>query len=62
MAVGRSDHSPFVRMTRARRVDVKLASKLEYELDGGARDAVKRLSVRVAPAAVTVCVPAGTDG
>jgi YegS/Rv2252/BmrU family lipid kinase len=62
MAVGRSDHSPFVRMTRARRVDVKLASKLEYELDGGAREAVKRLSVTVAPAAVTVCVPAGTDG
>jgi YegS/Rv2252/BmrU family lipid kinase len=62
MAVGRSDHSPFVRMTRARRVDVKLASKLEYELDGGAREAVKRLSVTVAPAAVTVCVPAGADG
>ncbi|MCA2216146.1 diacylglycerol/lipid kinase family protein [Jidongwangia harbinensis] len=61
MAVGRSDHSPFVRMTRARRVDVKLGSKLEYELDGGAREAVKRLTVEVAPAAVTVCVP-GTDG
>jgi YegS/Rv2252/BmrU family lipid kinase len=57
MAVGRSDHSPFVRMTRARRIDVKLRSKLEYELDGGARTAVKRLSVRVVPAAVKVCVP-----
>ena len=57
MAVGRSDHSPFVRMTRARRVDVKLASKLEYELDGGARTAVKSLTVEVAPAAVTICVP-----
>jgi YegS/Rv2252/BmrU family lipid kinase len=57
MAVGRSDHSPFVRMTRARKIDVKLASKLEYELDGGARTAVKRLSVQVAPGAVKVCVP-----
>jgi diacylglycerol kinase family enzyme len=57
MAVGRSDHSPFVRMTRARRIDVKLRSKLEYELDGGARTAVKRLSVRVVPGAVKVCVP-----
>jgi YegS/Rv2252/BmrU family lipid kinase len=57
MAVGRSDHSPFVRMTRARRVDVKLASKLEYELDGGARKPAKRLSVKVAPTAVTICVP-----
>jgi YegS/Rv2252/BmrU family lipid kinase len=57
MAVGRSDHSPFVRMTRARRIDVKLRSKLEYELDGGARTAVKRLSVQVVPGAVKVCVP-----
>jgi YegS/Rv2252/BmrU family lipid kinase len=58
MAVGRSDHSPFVRITRARRVDVKLRHKLEYELDGGARDAVKNLTIQVAPAAVTVCTPA----
>jgi diacylglycerol kinase (ATP) len=58
MAVGRSDHSPFVRMTRARRVDVELREKLEYELDGGARDAVRKLTIQVAPAAVTVCAPA----
>jgi diacylglycerol kinase (ATP) len=57
MAVGRSDRSPFVRMTRARKVDVKLASKLEYELDGGARKPAKRLTVKVAPGAVTICVP-----
>lgn len=57
MAVGRSDHSPFVRMTRARRVDVKLASKLEYEVDGGAREPVKRLTAEVVPAAVKICVP-----
>jgi YegS/Rv2252/BmrU family lipid kinase len=59
MAVGRSDHSPFVRITRARRIDVKLREKLEYELDGGARDAVKKLTITIAPAAVTVCAPAG---
>ena len=57
MAVGRSDDSPFVRMTRAKKIDVKLHAPLIYELDGGARDAVKRLKVEVAPAAVTVCVP-----
>jgi YegS/Rv2252/BmrU family lipid kinase len=62
MAVGRSDHSPFVRITRARRVDVKLRDKLEYELDGGARDAVKKLTIRVAPAALTVCAPAEPVG
>jgi diacylglycerol kinase (ATP) len=58
MAVGRSDHSPFVRITRARRIDVKLRDKLEYELDGGAREAAKKLTIRIAPAAVTVCAPA----
>lgn len=57
MAVGRSEHSPFVRMTRARRIDVKLRSTLEYELDGGARLPAKRLTIRVAPKAVTICVP-----
>jgi YegS/Rv2252/BmrU family lipid kinase len=68
MAVGRSDHSPFVRMTRARRVDVKLKSKLEYELDGGAREKVKRFSAEVVPGAIKICVPAdametlGTEG
>jgi YegS/Rv2252/BmrU family lipid kinase len=61
MAVGRSDRSPFVRMTRARRVDIKLASKLEYELDGGAREPAKRLTVKVAPQAVTICVPRQSD-
>jgi YegS/Rv2252/BmrU family lipid kinase len=57
MAVGRSDRSPFVRMTRARRVDVKLDGKLEYELDGGARDKVDKFSARVVPGAIKVCVP-----
>jgi YegS/Rv2252/BmrU family lipid kinase len=57
MAVGRSDDSPFVRMTRARKIDVKLRAPMIYELDGGARDAVRRLKVRVVPAAVEVCVP-----
>jgi YegS/Rv2252/BmrU family lipid kinase len=58
MAVGRSDSSPFVRMTRARKVDITLADKLEYELDGGARDKAKRLTAKVVPEAVRICVPA----
>ena len=57
MAVGRSEDSPFVHMTRARRIDVKLKKPLTYELDGGARGAVKKIRVEVAPAAVQVCVP-----
>jgi diacylglycerol kinase (ATP) len=58
MAVGRSDKSPFIRTTRARRIDVKLASKMEYELDGGARSKTKRFSASVVPGALKICVPA----
>jgi YegS/Rv2252/BmrU family lipid kinase len=60
MALGRSADSPFVHMTRARRVDVKLREPLMYELDGGARTAVKKIRVEVAPAAVKVCLPRET--
>ena len=62
MAVKRSDTSPFVRMTRARKVEVKLQDKLEYELDGGARDQVKHFTAQVRPGAVKICVPTSTDG
>jgi diacylglycerol kinase (ATP) len=58
MAVGRSDTSPFVRMTRARKIEVELKSKLEYELDGGAREKSKHLTAKVVPEAVRICVPA----
>ena len=57
MAVGRSDDSPFVRMTRAKTIEVKLKAPMEYELDGGAREAVRKIKVSVAPAAVEICVP-----
>jgi diacylglycerol kinase (ATP) len=57
MAVGRSDRSPFVRTTRARKIEVQLASKMEYELDGGARTKTKSFSASVAPGAVKICVP-----
>lgn len=59
MALGRSEASPFVRITRARRVDVRLASPMLYELDGGPRREVTRVKARVVPGGITVCVPAG---
>jgi diacylglycerol kinase family enzyme len=58
MAVKRSDSSPFVRTTRARKIEVKLESKLEYELDGGARSKTKHFTASVVPNAVSLCVPA----
>jgi len=57
MAIGRSDRSPFVRTTRARRIDVKLKTKMTYELDGGAREETKHFTATVEPGAVKVCLP-----
>jgi diacylglycerol kinase (ATP) len=57
MTASRSDQSPFVRMTRAKRVDIKLASPRTYELDGGARDTATRLKAQIDPAAITICLP-----
>jgi diacylglycerol kinase (ATP) len=57
VVVGRSDRSPFVRITRGKEVVIKLSRPSRYELDGGARKKAKRLDARVVPAAITVCVP-----
>ncbi|NYF59431.1 diacylglycerol/lipid kinase family protein [Micromonospora purpureochromogenes] len=57
MAAGRSEDSPFVRITRGRKVKVRFAVPKTYELDGGARTETTRLKVRVVPAALTVCCP-----
>jgi diacylglycerol kinase (ATP) len=56
-AVGKPSDSPFVQETRARTVTVRLDRKVPYELDGGARDPVKRFDVEVEPAAIGVQVP-----
>lgn len=55
--MGDPGSSPFVETVSATRIDVSLDTKLPYELDGDARPETKRLSFRVQPAAITVCVP-----
>ncbi|MEH1102594.1 diacylglycerol/lipid kinase family protein [Micromonospora sp. CPCC 205561] len=57
MAAGRSEQSPFVRITRARKIRVRLAVPRTYELDGGARGETTKLKVRVVPGALTLCCP-----
>jgi diacylglycerol kinase (ATP) len=57
-AIGSASQSPFVQATKAERIDVELDRKVLYELDGGEREEVKRLKVKVKPGAVTVRVPA----
>ncbi len=59
-AVGHPQKSPFVRVTSAREIDVKLDRKVLYEVDGGDRKKVKSFEVKVEPEAVTICVPKST--
>lgn len=61
-ALGSAAKSPFVQVTRAKQIDVRYAEKVLYELDGGARDEVKRLKIEVEPGAITVCVPTTDAG
>jgi diacylglycerol kinase (ATP) len=58
MALGRSEKSPFVHITRGRQITVALGGPLPYELDGGARGQVKKFTATAEPGAVTVLVPA----
>jgi diacylglycerol kinase (ATP) len=57
IAVSRSEESPFVRITRGRKVKVRFDRPTTYELDGGARKKVTRLTASIAPGALTVCSP-----
>jgi diacylglycerol kinase family enzyme len=54
---GHPERSPSFRLTRGRKVRVKLDRKVLYELDGGARSKVKAYRLAIEPAAITVCVP-----
>jgi diacylglycerol kinase (ATP) len=57
MTFGRSDNSKFIRITRGRKISVKLAKSMPVELDGGARDDARSFTATVAPGALIVCVP-----
>lgn len=61
-ALGSAEDSPFVRVTQARSVRVKLDRKVRYELDGGDRKKVKSFKVDVESGAITVCVPRQARG
>ncbi|MEV4533277.1 diacylglycerol kinase family protein [Asanoa sp. NPDC049518] len=57
IATGRSEGSPFIKITAGRKVRVELAEPLVYEIDGGARGAAGKLKARAVPAAITLCLP-----
>ena len=57
-AVGSAEKSRFVDVARGKRMTITFAKPTLYELDGGEREAVRKLKVRVAPHSITVRVPA----
>jgi diacylglycerol kinase family enzyme len=56
-AIGSAAKSPFVQATKAKKIDVEFDRKILYELDGGEREKVKRLKIKVKPEALTVMIP-----
>ena len=60
MALGSTGKSPFVHTTKGKKFTIRFDRKLAYELDGGARPGSTKLRVRVHPASLLICVPAGT--
>jgi diacylglycerol kinase family enzyme len=60
-AVGSTAKSPFVQVTKAKKVTASFDRKVPYELDGGDRKKTRRLRIKVHHEALTVCVPAVTD-
>jgi diacylglycerol kinase (ATP) len=56
-AVGQAERSPLVQATSAKKIKVKLNRKVLYEVDGGGREKVKSFTIKVQPAAVTLCLP-----
>ena len=56
-AVGSSAKSPFVQITRGRKIEVELGRKVLYELDGGDREKLKSFEIEIEPGAIEVCVP-----
>jgi YegS/Rv2252/BmrU family lipid kinase len=55
---GRIDSSPFVQMTSATSVKIKLEHKLPWELDGGDRSPAKRFELSVLPSRIPIMGPA----
>lgn len=57
VAVGEPQKSPFILRTRGRRVRLKFNREFPYELDGGARKAVRDVRIKVHPGSITIAVP-----
>ena len=61
LASGHPERSPFAKVTHGEKFTIRFDRKVRFELDGGARQASKKLRVKVHPGSVTVCVPEASD-
>jgi diacylglycerol kinase (ATP) len=55
---GSASRSSHARTTKVHSVHVRFDRKVPYELDGGDRQKVRKLRIRIEPRAIAVCVPA----
>jgi diacylglycerol kinase family enzyme len=62
LALGHPEESPFAKVTQGKKFTIRFDQKVRFELDGGARPASKKLSIKVRPRSVTVCVPPRRSG
>src|SRR5450759_5021970 len=58
VAVGAAEKSPFLEVTRGKKIRIRFDRRFPYEVDGGTRAAVKKLRIKVHPASIRICVPA----
>jgi diacylglycerol kinase (ATP) len=58
LVAGTAATSPFAHLTRGQQFKLKFDQPIRYEVDGGARQAVRKLRIQVHPSSVTICVPA----
>jgi diacylglycerol kinase (ATP) len=62
LVLGNPEKSPFVEITSGKKFRFRFGRDLPYELDSGARPAVRKLRIKAKPASITICVPAQADG
>jgi diacylglycerol kinase (ATP) len=62
LALGHPEQSPFAKVAQGKKFKVRFDQKVQFELDGGARPASKKLRIKVRPGSVVVCVPRERHG
>jgi diacylglycerol kinase (ATP) len=62
VALGKAEKSPFVEVTRGKKFRIRFDRQFPYELDGGARTAVRKMRIKVHPSSIKICVPVEAAG